>query len=69
MVRRGKYRPANLLPQIYIALVDLELYHDNIRKEGYIIAYEKKTETPNRDTLYQEGSTISGASWKGVGSH
>ena len=38
----------------YITLVDLELDHDNIRKEGNIIAYEKKTEIPNTNTLYQE---------------
>ena len=42
------------LDQTYIALVDLELDHDNIRKEGNIIEYEKKTEIPNTNTLYQE---------------
>ena len=42
------------LNQVYIALVDLELDHDKIRKEGNIIDYEKKREVPNTNTLYQE---------------
>ena len=40
------------LDEAYIALVDLELDHDNIRKEGNIIDYEKKTKVPN--TLYKK---------------
>ena len=47
------YKTAEL-DQTYIALVDLELDHDNIRKEGNIIEYEKKTEIPHTNTLYQE---------------
>ena len=31
----------------YLALVDLELDHDNIRKEGNIMDYERKTKVPS----------------------
>ena len=44
------------LDDAYIALVDLELDHDNIRKEGNIMGYEKKTKVPS--TLYKKESTI-----------
>ena len=43
------------LNQTYITLVGFELNHDNIRKEGNIIAYERKTEIPHTNTLFQEG--------------
>ena len=32
---------------IYLALVDLELDHENIRKEGNIMDYERKTKVPS----------------------
>ena len=37
---------------IYLALVDLELDHENIRKEGNIINYERKAKVPS--TLHQK---------------
>ena len=40
--------------ETYVTLVDLELDHNNIRKEGNIITYERKIGIPNDDTLYQE---------------
>ena len=40
--------------ETYATLVDLELDHNNIRKEGNIITYERKIGIPNDDTLYQE---------------
>ena len=43
------------LDQTYIALVDLGLDHDNIRKEGNIIEYEKKTEIPNTNSQQSKG--------------
>ena len=39
------------LNETYITLVDLELDHNNIRKEGNIITYEKKIGIPDNDTL------------------
>ena len=42
------------LNETYITLVDLELDHNNIRKEGNIITYEKKIGIPNDNTFYQE---------------
>ena len=33
--------------EIYLALVDRELDHENIRKEGNIIDYERKTKVPS----------------------
>ena len=35
------------LDDAYIALVDIELDHDNIRKVGNIMGYEKKTKVPS----------------------
>ena len=32
---------------IYLTLVDLELDHENIRKEGNIMDYERKTKVPS----------------------
>ena len=42
------------LNETYITLVDLELDHNNIRKERNIIAYETRIGILNDDTLYQE---------------
>ena len=46
------------LRQTYISMVNLELNHDNIRKEGNIIAYEMKTGTPSDDKLYHKRVNI-----------
>ena len=35
------------IDDIYLALVDLELDHENIRKEGNIMDYERKTKVPS----------------------
>ena len=35
-------------------MVDLDLDHNDIRKEGNIIAYEMKAGNPSDDTLYQK---------------
>ena len=39
---------------IYLALVDLELDHENIRKEGNIMDYERKAKVPS--ALHQKKS-------------
>ena len=40
--------------EAYVTLVDLELDHSNIQKEGNIINYKRKIGIPNHDKLYQE---------------
>ena len=42
------------LNKTYITMVDLELDHNDIRKEGNIIAYEMKAGIPSDNTLYQK---------------
>ena len=42
------------LNKTYITMVDLELDHNDIRKEGNIIAYEIKAGIPSSPTLYQK---------------
>ena len=45
---------------MYITMVNLELDHDDIRKEGNVIAYEMKTGTQSDNTLSEKSQHSQG---------